>query len=117
MGSVRMTVSQALFVLILGCGLVLATDWELENFGIRTSHHQDELLNKVAPNAPRLESRRNRFHHRRPESDDESTARKLRLRDRNRSLSEMKSIGDSVGVRAEMKSIGDSFGVRARHRG
>merc|ERR1711936_809841 len=92
MGSVRMTVSQALFVLILGCGLVLATDWELENFGIRTSHHQDELLNKVAPNAPRLESRRNRFHHRRPESDDESTARKLRLRDRNRSLSEMKSI-------------------------
>ena len=87
-------------MLILGCGLVLATDWELENFGIRTSHHQDELLNKVAPNAPRLESRRHRFHHRRPESDDESAARKLRLRDRNRSLSEMKSFGDSVGVRA-----------------
>jgi len=117
MGSARMTVSQALFVLILGCGLVLATDWELENFGIRTSHLQDELLNKVAPNAPRLESRRHRFHHRRPESDDESAARKLRLRDRNRSLSEMKSIGDGIGVRAEMKSIGDSFGVRARHRG
>ena len=87
-------------MLILCCGLVLATDWELENFGIRTSHHQDELLNKVAPNAPRLESRRHRFHHRRPESDDESAARKLRIKDRNRSLSEMKSIGDSVGVRA-----------------
>merc|ERR1711971_693678 len=105
MGSWRMTVTQALFLSTLSIGLIITNDWEKENFGIRTSHHEDELLNKVAPNAPRLESRRHRFHHRKADSEDEGESRKtLRVRDRSRSLT------------AETRRIDDA-GVRAKHRG
>merc|ERR1711971_963625 len=85
-------------------GLIITNDWEKENFGIRTSHHEDELLNKVAPNVPRLESRRHRFHHRKADSDDEESRKTLRVRDRSRSLT------------AETRRIDDA-GVRAKHRG
>jgi len=103
MGSWRMTVTQALFLSTLSIGLIITNDWEKENFGIRTSHHEDELLNKVAPNAPRLESRRHRFHHRKADSDAESR-KTPRVRDRSRSLT------------SETRRIDDA-GVRVTHRG
>ena len=94
-----------MFLSTLSIGLIITNDWEKENFGIRTSHHEDELLNKVAPNAPRLESRRHRFHHRKADSDDDEESRKTpRVRDRSRSLT------------SETRRIDDS-GVRATHRG
>ena len=81
--------------------MILANDWEKENFGIRTAHHEDELLNKVAPNAPRLETRRHRFHHRKTEKDDE-TDKSLRIRDRSRSMASERI---------------DDGGFRVKHRG
>ena len=87
----------------LSIGLILTNDWEKENFGIRTSHHEDELLNKVAPNAPRLESRRHRFHHQRKTESDDESGKSLRVRDRSRSLT------------SESERI--DGGVRAEHRG
>ena len=98
---VHPSIVQALFLSTLSIGLIITNDWEKENFGIRTSHHEDELLNKVAPNAPRLESRRHRFHHRKADDDSLKTPR---VRDRSRSLT------------SETRRIDDA-GVRVTHRG
>ena len=47
--------------------LVGCQDWELENFGVRTAHQADQLLARVAPDAPRLQKRTHRFSRRHQE--------------------------------------------------
>ena len=64
------------------------TDWELDNFGIRTEHHKDDLINKVNldKNAPKLiRSQKRPRHHRRPPRNQEKTRINFRIRDRDRS--------------------------------
>ena len=87
----------------LSIGLILTNDWEKENFGIRTSHHEDELLNKVAPNAPRLETRRHRFHHQRKTESDDKSGKSLRVKDRSRSPAAESERIDDGGVRAKLR--------------
>ena len=65
------------------------TDWELDNFGIRTEHHKDDLINKVNldKNAPKLvRSHKRPRHHRRPPRNQEKTRINFRIRGRDRSL-------------------------------
>ena len=47
---------QILQLAVLAVGTESLTDWERDNFGVRTEHHKDDLINKVNldENAPKI---------------------------------------------------------------
>ena len=47
---------QILQLAVLAVGTDSLTDWERDNFGVRTEHHKDDLINKVNldENAPKI---------------------------------------------------------------
>merc|ERR1711997_116095 len=88
MGSSRMVLKQIVLLLVWTLWAGCLTDWELDNFGIRTEHHKDDLINKVNldKNAPKLvRSHKRPRHHRRPPRNQEKTRINFRIRDRDRS--------------------------------
>merc|ERR1711997_767143 len=88
MGSSRMVLKQIVLLLVWTVWADCLTDWELDNFGIRTEHHKDDLINKVNldKNAPKLlRSHKRPRHHRRPSRNQEKTRINFRVRGRDRS--------------------------------
>ena len=87
------------------------TDWEQDNFGIRTEHHKDDLINKVNldKNAPKLtRSQKRPRHHRRPPRNQEKTRINFRIRGRDRSLESIEN--SSVLSRTDQSSpVSSSF--------
>ena len=62
---------------------VTCNDWEKENFGIRTAHHKDDLIDNVAidENAPKVVRRKHKLRFKKRPSESE-----VRDRDRLRAL-------------------------------
>ena len=78
-----------LAVLAVGIESESLTDWEQNNFGLRTEHHRDDLITRVNldQNAPRLVKTHKRGRQmRRPSRNQEKKNINFLLRGRNRSL-------------------------------
>merc|ERR1711892_1029733 len=101
MGSVTMNTSQLLLV-ILGLLCVCCAeikddhklavvDWEQNNFGIRTSHSHNNILNNVNidRNAPRIPKRVKPVRHKLERKQIQPTIRRNNLKIRNKDLSEI----------------------------
>merc|ERR1711953_1143811 len=89
MGRSRMVLKQIVLLLVWTVWADCLTDWELDNFGIRTEHLKDDLINRVNldKNAPKLiRSQKRPRHHRRPPRNQEKTRINFRIRGRDRSL-------------------------------
>ena len=84
---------QILQLVLLGVRVGCVTDWEQNNFGIRTEHHKDDLINKVNldENAPRLIKTQKRQRHSR-KSTKKHEKQKLNFRVRGRGRD--RSLGD-----------------------
>ena len=102
---------QIVLLLVWAAWTDCLTDWELDNFGIRTEHHKDDLINKVNldKNAPKLtRSHKRPRHHRRPPRNQEKTRINFRVRGRDRSLEPIEN--PSVLFRNDQQSpVSSSF--------
>ena len=77
---------QILQLAVLAVGTDGLTDWERDNFGVRTEHHKDDLINKVNldENAPKIVKTHKRQRHlRKPPRNHERQRINFRVRGRD----------------------------------